>query len=140
MRKPPLFLTLAALALLTSGGGCVQRMVTVTSQPTGALVWLNDHEVGRTPVTVPFTFYGTYDVRLEHADHEPLWTNQQAQAPWWETPPIDLFAELTAAKVQLAWHFQLEKSKPTDDAAVDDLLDHAAQMRTLTETGEDPRK
>ncbi len=56
-------LLLLALCLLT---GCVERLITVKSTPAGALVYLNDEEVGRTPVTVPFKFYGTYDVRLEH--------------------------------------------------------------------------
>jgi len=56
----PLF---AALLLIT---GCVERLITVKSTPAGALVYLNDEEVGRTPVTVPFRFYGVYDVRLEH--------------------------------------------------------------------------
>jgi len=54
---------LAALLLIT---GCVERLITVKSTPAGALVYLNDEEVGRTPVTVPFKFYGVYDVRLEH--------------------------------------------------------------------------
>lgn len=46
--------------------GCVQRVISITSQPSGALVYLNDEEVGRTPVSVPHLFYGVYDVRLEH--------------------------------------------------------------------------
>ncbi|MFB3120043.1 MAG: PEGA domain-containing protein [Stenotrophomonas maltophilia] len=36
----------------------------ITSEPPGALVWLNDREIGRTPVDVDFEFYGRYDVRL----------------------------------------------------------------------------
>jgi hypothetical protein len=56
-------LLLIALVCL---GGCIRRSITITSQPAGALVWLNDEEIGRTPVTVPFTYYGVYDVRLEH--------------------------------------------------------------------------
>ncbi len=44
-------------------GGCVERTVTITSEPDNALVYLNDEEIGRTPVTVSFTFYGVYDVR-----------------------------------------------------------------------------
>lgn len=60
-------LPLAALFVLA---GCIERTITVTSKPAGALVYLNDEEIGRTPVTVPFTFYGVYDVRLEH---ESVW-------------------------------------------------------------------
>lgn len=60
----PLIAALIALGTL----GCVQRTITITSNPTGALVHLNDEEVGRTPLTVPFTFYGTYDVRVAYDD------------------------------------------------------------------------
>ncbi len=54
------FISFALLA------GCVERLITVHSSPAGALVYLNDEEIGRTPVSVPFKYYGTYDVRLEH--------------------------------------------------------------------------
>ncbi len=131
------FVLLLSASLACGSVGCVQRTVTVTSEPTGALVWLNDREVGRTPVTVPFTFYGTYDVRLERDGYEPLWTSQEAKAPWWETPPIDLFAEATDADVELAWHFELEPAQATDDESVDALLEHATQMRRAVEAGED---
>jgi len=54
--------------------GCIERTITITSDPSGALVHLNDEEVGRTPVVVPFTFYGTYTVRLEH---DGVWLPEQ---------------------------------------------------------------
>jgi hypothetical protein len=58
------------LGAATLLAGCVERTITINSEPQGALVYLNDEEVGRTPVSVPFLYYGTYDVRLEH---EPEW-------------------------------------------------------------------
>lgn len=45
--------------------GCVQRTISITSSPSAALVMLNDEEIGRTPVSVPYRFYGVYDVRIE---------------------------------------------------------------------------
>ena len=139
MRKPPLFLTLAALALLTSGGGCVQRMVTVTSQPNRRTGLAQRPRSRAHPGHR--ALHVLWHLRRPPRTRRPRTALDKPASPrplGGRRPPIDLFAELTAAKVQLAWHFQLEKSKPTDDAAVDDLLDHAAQMRTLTETGEDP--
>ena len=62
----PLMRTIALLLLIIATTGCVQRTISITSRPSGALVHLNDEEVGRTPLTVPFTYYGTYDVRLSH--------------------------------------------------------------------------
>jgi hypothetical protein len=56
-------LTVLAGSLLACAG-CVERKLTIASDPPGALTYINDTEVGRTPVTVPFLWYGDYDVRL----------------------------------------------------------------------------
>ncbi len=117
---------LPLLSLLTLVG-CVQRTISITSEPTGALVYLNDEEVGRTPVTVPYRFYGVYDVRLELDGHQPLWTEQKADAPWWEAPGPDLFAELfTDAKVEQKWHYQLAVAPLMQE---DELRQRAQQLR-----------
>ncbi len=113
--------------------GCVQRTISITSDPPGALVYLNDDEVGRTPVTVPFTFYGVYDVRMEAEGYQPLWTKQKAKAPWWETPGIDLIAETQRdAKAELKWHFTMQAQAAPEDVDADLLLDHAKQLRATT--------
>ncbi len=125
---PPLLIVLCLLSV-----GCIQRTISITSEPTGALVYLNDDEVGRTPVTVPFTFYGVYDVRMEAEGYHPLWTQQRAKAPWWETPGIDLFAEAVPKnKAELKWHFTMDEQPPADEVDADKLLGHARQMRAMT--------
>ena len=119
---------LAGLCCLLSAG-CVERLISITSEPSGALIHLNDEEVGRTPLTVPFTFYGTYDVRLEADGYKPLWTQRKAATPWWETLGIDLIAEaLPDGKSHLKWHFEMELEPVLDEAG---MLDRARQMRVL---------
>jgi hypothetical protein len=118
---------LVAAAVL---GGCVEREITITSEPEGALVHLNDQEVGRTPVDVPFTFYGTYDVRLEKAGYKPLWTEKRAKAPWWEYPGPDLVAEaVPGARSNPQWHFDLSQATPPGERDPQKLLDNANEMR-----------
>jgi len=109
--------------------GCVERTISITSRPTGALVHLNDEEVGRTPLKVPFTFYGVYDVRLEQAGYQPLLTTAEAKAPWWEAPGPDLLAELLPHNsVNIVWNFEMQpKGEPDDEA----LIERARQMRAL---------
>lgn len=115
--------------------GCVQRTIEVTSEPTGALVHLNDVEVGRTPVAVPFTFYGTYDVRLEREGYHPLWTEREANAPWWDVPGPDLIAEMVPRlQSRVQWHFDLEDAPPAGEVDTEQLLDHAQQMRARLRT------
>ncbi|MFW6059326.1 MAG: PEGA domain-containing protein [Phycisphaeraceae bacterium] len=119
-----------AVALALGAFGCVQRTIEISSEPSGALVHLNDVEVGRTPVEVPFTFYGTYDVRLERAGHAPLWTRREANAPWWDLPGPDLVAELVpGAESRVRWHFDLDEAAPAGEVDTQRLLDHAKQMR-----------
>ena len=81
------------LAALVALSGCVRRTITITTEPEGTLVWLNDREVGRTPVEVDFKYYGTYDVRLEHRGYEPMMTSGRADPPWWDHVGLDLIAE-----------------------------------------------
>jgi hypothetical protein len=130
---------LRVAALLAIAAGLVacetQRTITVTSEPAGALVFLNDEEVGRTPVTVPFTFYGTYSVRLELSGYDALWTKKKAAAPFWELPGPDLVALLVPDKrVDLHWHYDLKPIPSVDGvSAIDEgaLLDRAQQMRGM---------
>lgn len=129
-RCAPCFRVLLGLALLTGGVGCTQRTIEITSEPSGALVHLNDREVGRTPLEVPFTFYGTYDVRLEREGHHPFWTQAKARAPLWDLPGPDLVAEaIPGTHSRVRWHFELAPAPAAGD--VDDalLLDRARQLR-----------
>ncbi len=112
--------------------GCVERRLLITSEPAGALVFLNDEEVGRTPLEVPFTWYGTYDVRLEREGHQTLQTQQTAEQPWWETPGPDLFAEAVPDKrVEIAWHLEMNKAEPASETDPEQVLDFARQLREL---------
>ena len=86
--------TIVLLALVTTAGGCVTRQVTVTSQPSGALVYMNDREVGRTPFTTDFTWYGDYDFVVRKEGFETIKKSKRITAPWWQFFPIDFFAEI----------------------------------------------
>src|ERR1700722_16494181 len=88
----------AAIAVLLSAGagGCVQRTVTVRTDPPGALVYLNDQEIGRSPVTRDFKWYGVYDVEIRLGGYESIKTTSGNSmiAPWWQWMPFDLLAEV----------------------------------------------
>ncbi|MEL7471681.1 MAG: PEGA domain-containing protein [Planctomycetota bacterium] len=123
-------------------GGCVERMIQITSEPPGALVTLNDQQLGRTPVETEFLFHGHYDVRLELEGYESVHESRQAKAPMYEWPVIDLLA--AAAPVRLEnrqeWHFELaptpearvESGELSGDAFEAELLDRARSMREQT--------
>ncbi|GAF76606.1 unnamed protein product, partial [marine sediment metagenome] len=75
-------------------GGCVERRLTITSEPAGALVIISDREVGRTPVTIPFLWYGDYDIILRLDGYGTLTTHASLVPPWYEVPPADLFSAM----------------------------------------------
>lgn len=112
--------------------GCVERLITVTSQPAGASVWLNDEEVGSTPLTVPFTWYGDYEVVLRKDGFQTIKTSRQAQAPIYQWPVIDLVAECFLP-VNLVdkhqWDFELAPQQPTDP---NQLIERANDLRSQT--------
>jgi len=88
--KAVLAITIVGLILT---GGCVERKLTIVTNPSDAVVWLNDEEIGRTPVTVNFKWYGDYRVRIEKAGYEIMDTHQALKQPLHDRFPIDFFAQ-----------------------------------------------
>ena len=112
--------------------GCLERTIRVTSEPPGALVWLNDTEIGRTPAEARLKFYGTYDVRLELAGYEPVHEGREAVAPFYEYPGPDAIASAIPVRIhnRIDWHFDLLPSAGSGDRAAEaDLLARAHALR-----------
>lgn len=128
-------LPIAAILLALPLGGCLKRTIQVTSEPPGALVWINDVEVGRTPLQTDFTHYGTYDLRVRREGYEPIITKEKAGTPVHELPPIDLLADAAPInfKNTIRWHYVLspvaETSMPKEQAE-QELIARAKELRT----------
>lgn len=122
-------------------GGCLERTITVTSEPPGAIVTLNDVQIGRTPVTTEFRYFGVYDVRLRKDGYEPLVTSRETTTPLWEYPGIDILAILAPwrVKTSIEWDFELEPEIPAGSAemleAEAELLKRATELRDATRGG-----
>ena len=116
---------LTLLVVLCSG--CVRRTIMITSEPPGVLVWVNDREVGRTPVDVDFEYYGVYDVRLELGGYEPMMTSGKAAPPWWDGVGADFFAELVPADLHSEVHWHYDLAPLIDD--LEALVDRAGRLR-----------
>ena len=128
-----------AAALSTAAGGCVRRTMRITSDPSGALVYLNDREVGRTPVEVDFVHYGTYDVRLVRDGSEALLTFGQAKPPLWDVAGLDFVAEVLPVQLEsrIEWHYVLEPAIADTEEAQAALVERARTTRRLLTEGED---
>jgi len=89
-RVPSCILLLVACLVAT---GCVQRRMTIRSNPPGALVYVDDYQVGTTPVSTDFIYYGTRKIRLVKDGYETLTVRQPFPLPWYQVFPLDFFSE-----------------------------------------------
>ncbi len=110
----PVLIACLALFALT---GCVERKLTINTQPQGAIVWLNDEEIGFSPVTVEFSWYGDYKVRAEKDGYDILSTHRKLKAPYYDGFPFDFFAEtLWPGQIRdyYEWSFELAPYTPAN--------------------------
>ena len=120
--------TVLTLTALTICAGCVERTLTINTEPQDALVSLNDEEIGTSPVTVSFNWYGDYNVRITKPGFETLKTHRELKAPWYDSFPFDFFTLLSPErKVDLyVWTFELSTKK---EVAREELIRNAQRMR-----------
>ena len=113
--------------------GCVERQLTIKTEPQGALVTLNDEEIGTSPVTVSFNWYGDYNVRISKEGFQTLKTHRKLKGPWYDKFPFDLFAQLIIPKRivdSYEWTFTLApKQYPTREELIQDAEELKKQLR-----------
>jgi hypothetical protein len=115
--------------------GCVERRLTIVTEPDEAIVWLNDEEIGVTPVTVNFNWYGDYRVRIEKPGYEILNTHRLLERPAHDKFPMDFFAEVLWPKTiedAYTWTFELA---PYQQVSAEKLIDAARNMRQEANEG-----
>lgn len=83
----------AVVACAALCAGCVQRRMTIRSNPPGALVYVDDYQLGTTPVSHDFVYYGTRKIRLVKDGYETLTVRQPFPLPWYQYFPLDFVTE-----------------------------------------------
>ena len=86
-------LAAAVAVCLPAVSGCVQRRMTIRTNPPGALVYVDDYQIGTTPVSHDFVYYGTRKIRIVKDGYETLTVRQPIPAPWYEYFPLDFVTE-----------------------------------------------
>jgi len=110
--------------------GCMFRRMTVRSNPPGAMVLVDGKEVGYTPMTMDFTYYGTREIQLVKAGFETQTVMQKVRTPWYQHVPLDFFSDnLLPVKVtnrhDFTYTLQPQRFVPNQE-----LLDRAWQLRS----------
>jgi len=128
LRSVSLFLVAAVAVVLCCG--CVERQLTINTEPQGALITLNDEQIGVSPVTVSFNWYGDYRVRAGKEGFETLETHRELKAPLHDRFPFDFFMNvLYPGRIvdEYEWTFELP---PRQDLTREQLLEQADALRT----------
>ena len=131
-RYSPFILLAVSLSVSLLLGGCVERRLTINTEPQGALVILNDEEIGESPVTVPFNWYGDYWVRISKQGYETLDTHRELKGPWYDHFPFDLFAMLNPKRTidSYEWTFELS---PKKEISREELIQKAEELKSQLE-------
>jgi len=120
---------LVVLFALTTLAGCVERKLTIKTKPQGAVVALNDEEIGESPVTVNFNWYGDYCVRISKEGYETLNTHRDLKGPWYDHFPFDFFAQIVNPNRivdSYEWTFELS---PNKQIGRDELIENARELK-----------
>jgi hypothetical protein len=133
--------TILCLAWLLTLIGCAsQRSLTITTEPSGAVVYINGpDETLRTPGKYDFEWYGDYDLVIRKEGYETIKTHRDLKQPWWAYPPFDLFADLFGAKDNREWDFVLAP-QTGEKADAQALIQSAGELKAQLQSTKFTRK
>jgi len=124
-------LCVTAVLVGTLAAGCVERTMKISTTPPGALVIVNDEEVGVSPVKFSFLWYGDYEILLRKQGYHTLRTHYRVDPPWFQLPPIDLVTETMVPGTLHDDHvlptYELE---PAEIIEPQDVVQRALDMRS----------
>ncbi len=73
--------------------GCVERRYTIRTDPPGALVFVNGQELGPSPISSDFTYYGAREIVIVADGYETERIIQKIDAPLYDNALTDFFTE-----------------------------------------------
>lgn len=128
MRQLLILIVIFPMLLLQTG--CVHRRVTVNSYPQGALVKVDGRDIGYTPASFDYTWYGTREVQLLLDGYETHTELVRINAPWYQKFPLDFVSDNFLGRHvsdHRQFSFQLQP-KRTDLS--DDVMKRAGSLRS----------
>jgi hypothetical protein len=131
-------LALAVACLLATG--CVERRYTIRTEPPGALVVVNGEEIGPSPVSRSFTFYGAREITLMQDGYQTQTLIQPIKAPWWDNLLTEFFTENLIPVTFRDERDFTYRMAPVTTPATGDLLDRAESLKAQGQAGPPPRR
>ena len=124
-------LLLAVLPL----AGCVDRLISLRSEPSGADVYVDGEKRGQTPLDVPYLWYGTREILLEKRGYREIRERVALNPPWWQYPGLDFVTEVLLPFTitdREEFSFTLERA-PLSREEIDGVLRRAEETRARAE-------
>jgi PEGA domain len=123
--------SVASLALVAMLGlsGCVERRYTIRTDPPGAKVIANGEDIGTTPVSKSFTFYGDRTFRIIKEGYETKDIVEKFKAPWYDNYLTEFFTENLnpyTFRDEVEFNYKLEPARAADS---NDVLSRAEAVR-----------
>jgi hypothetical protein len=130
-------LALACLAMT----GCVERRMTIRTNVDhegGAVVHVDNQELGNSPASTAFTYYADREIKLVKDGYETVTLIQPVPAPWWDSLFLEFF-------VENLWPFTVRDERefrynlpPVAQVTTGELLDNAGGLRNEAQIHADP--
>ncbi|MFQ5731441.1 MAG: PEGA domain-containing protein [Planctomycetaceae bacterium] len=119
-----------------SSSGCMHRRMTIATNPPGARVLVDGQDVGLTPVSADFTYYGTRQITLIKDGYETRTVMQRVRTPWYQIPPFDFVSDnFLPFKVTNRHFFQYDLDRQ-QQVPRRELLDRARDLRSEAHLGQ----
>lgn len=133
--KLRLLIVLALTLVCLLETGCVRRRFMVRTNPPGAVLYVDNQEIGVTPVATDYTYYGTREIRLEKDGFEPVVQLHRFSPPWYQYPPLDFITETL-----VPWEIRDERELdfemvPLRIVPPEELRARAEQLRSNAQAG-----
>lgn len=110
--------------------------MTFISNPPGAMVLLEGKEIGYSPASADFIWYGTRQVTLIKDGFETKTDLVTVAAPWYQWPVIEFFSDnLLPTRItdRRVFNFELQPKKIIPD---EELRSRARQLRSEAQMGQ----
>jgi hypothetical protein len=130
-----LFVVLFSAAPLLLATGCVRRRLTVRTTPPGAQVFVDDQEIGTTPCSAPFIYYGTRKITVMKDGYKTETIFQKIPPPWYEYPGLDFISENMVPREIRDERIVDVQLSPQEIVPQQKLLDRATALRDSARTG-----
>lgn len=120
----------AVAACAASGCQSVQRRMTIRSNPPGALVLVDGREIGYTPASVDFTYYGTREITLVKDGYQTLTTLQTYEKPWYQRAGVEFVSDNFLPVTVTNRHDLCYNMRPAVNPPTGDLRSRADAFRS----------